>query len=78
MSTGTDVQTDDSERHAAEPKAKRPRTPPDSFCGLIPLQHDVASMSRAYSLGVSLAEKLLDKGAKKILTEAKAENVSDS
>ncbi|XP_068213240.1 porphobilinogen deaminase-like [Palaemon carinicauda] len=62
----------------SEPRAKRPKTPPEDFCGLVPLRDCQFSMSQAYSLGVTLAETLLERGARKILSEAKAGNAAVS
>lgn len=72
----TNSECDNSE----EPAAKRPKTPPDTFCGLVPLPllQDRNSMFKAKHLGVSVAQHLLNKGADKILKEAKAANAPHS
>lgn len=74
----TSTTADDDEQDSTEPRVKRPKTPPENFCGLVPLRACEYSMSQAYSLGLTLAENLLEKGARKILSDAKAGNAAVS
>ncbi|KAK7077544.1 hypothetical protein SK128_028045, partial [Halocaridina rubra] len=58
--------------HFHEPQSKRSKLPLSTFSGIVPLQKHQEAMNKAYSLGITLAQELLKRGADKVLKEAKA------
>lgn len=61
---------------SSQPPAKVAKTS-ITFCGIVPLPGHEDLMNQAHQLGVSLAQKLLGKGADRILSAAKAQNAAN-
>ncbi|XP_076045274.1 porphobilinogen deaminase-like protein l(3)02640 isoform X2 [Oratosquilla oratoria] len=63
----------DSDNSSEGTPAKQPRVSP-AFCGIVPAPGELSKIKQSYELGITLAKSLLEKGAKRILEEAKAAN----
>lgn len=75
MSTSPEEPSDTT--NSSQPPAKVAKTS-ITFCGIVPLPKQEDLMTRAHELGVSLAQRLLQQGADKILSEAKAQNAANA
>ncbi|XP_042229281.1 porphobilinogen deaminase-like [Homarus americanus] len=70
----TSSQNPDASPESTQPPEKVAKTS-INFCGIVILSEHKDFMTQAHQLGVSLAQRLLDKGADRILKAAKAQNV---
>lgn len=75
---GTESLYHSDSANLSAPEMSLPVPIPAEFTGIVPANVKPEKMAAAYQLGESVAESLLEKGAGRILAEAKAANTPDS